>query len=74
MDEEQVFEKVLSLLFGLYYTYNQPVAHVAYKSIPLIMICMKLFSIIRYVAHFEVLIYLKIKARSLKSLYRMHSR
>ncbi len=42
MDEEQVFEKVPSLLFGLYYMYIQPVAHVAYKSIPLVIICMKL--------------------------------
>jgi hypothetical protein len=39
MDEEQVFEKVPSPSFGLYYTYIQPVAHVAYKSIPLVTTC-----------------------------------
>jgi hypothetical protein len=39
MDEEQVFEKVHSLSFGLYYMCIQPVAHVAYKAIPLVKTC-----------------------------------
>jgi hypothetical protein len=51
MDEEQVFEKVLSPSFGLYYTCIQPVAHVAYKAIPLVTNCSSSNSLTRMCVH-----------------------
>jgi hypothetical protein len=51
MDEEQVFEKVHSPSFGLYYTCIQPVAHVAYKAIPLVTTCSSSNSLTRMCVH-----------------------
>ena len=42
MEEEHVFEIIPSLSSGWYYTYIQPVAHVAYKTILSVMIYMEL--------------------------------
>jgi hypothetical protein len=47
MDEEQVFEKVHSLSFGLYYMCILPVEHVAYKAISLVKICLSSNSLTR---------------------------
>jgi hypothetical protein len=51
MDEEQVFEKVPSPSFGLYYTCIQPIAHVAYEAIPLVTTCSSLNSPTRLCVH-----------------------
>ena len=39
MNVEQVYENVPALLSGLYYTYIQLVAHVAYNAIPSVIFC-----------------------------------